>query len=541
MTLSDRQLEFPEQTLAGLTVKRLAWVPATGGDFARYLEVLTNPGSRDVTTTVSITGNLGSDSSTFISSTSSGDTILTTSDTWFATDDVDSSGDPSLAHVFQGSSAMLAPTTVSLSSDNIDYSWNVTVPAGGQVAFLHFAVQKPNEADSWTEAMRLVETPDDVMVGLDDYLDSIQNFGIATPGAPRVHFMGPYTADEGSPINIDVMVEDLEGDTFDFSWDLNDDETFGDMPGETSYTIPAGTTDEPGSTRVGISATDSNGNNTQRYRTITINNLDPTITSHPPLTTGVGADFRYTVEASDPAGDLDPFTYSLAQGPDGMSISPDGIVQWTPGDSDVTPPGSTLTIRVSVDDGDGGTAEQSWEMTVSPNHAPTPPMQAFPIDNQSIADDTPRLAAANSSDLDLDTLTYYFEIDTVDTFDSPDLRQSGPLDETTGFTAWQITDPLPLNHLYYWRVWANDGTVDSEKSSASFYLVRDPSLGPPDAGTPDAGTTLPSNDDGGLIPGTDAGTRTSGGGCSVGANGRGSTGWVLGLIGLALVLRRRRR
>lgn len=540
MTLSGRQLEFPEQTIGSLTVKRIVYVPTTGGDYARFLEVITNTSASAVTTTIDVSGNLGSDSGTSLTSTSSGDTTLTTSDQWFATDDSSATGgDPALGHVFQGTSAMLAPTTVSQSSDNIDYAWSVTVPAGGQVAFLHFAIQKNSREETWTEAMRLVEGPDDAMVGLDDYLDSIQNFGVATPGAPRVRFTGPFSAVEGDAIDIAVAVEDLEGDTYTFTWDLDGDRTFGDMPGATTYSVPAGTTDGPSAIRVGVEATDSAGNTSQRYRTVQITNADPRITSSPPLVTAVGMNLRYALTVEDPAGTMDAPTYSIVTGPSRMSITTDGVVQWTPTASDVTPPGRTITITVGVDDGDGGSAQQSWQMTVSPDRQPTPPTLAYPIDMISIADATPRLAVGNSEDLDLDPLTYSFEIDTVDTFDSPDLRQSGPIAEMAGFTSWQIEEPLALDRIYYWRVWSNDGMVDSEVRQTAFYLVRDPSLGPPDAGTPDAGP----QDDGGTIPGVDAGLTPPSGGCScrVGAPSSGSSSlWLLGLIGVALVLRRRR-
>src|SRR5690606_34986034 len=122
MSLSGRQLELPAQTIAGLNVRRLAWVPATGGDFARYLEVLENTGSSAITTTVLISGNLGSDTGTSVVGSSSGDLLATTADQWFATDDAsDGSGDPSLAHVFSGTSSSITPTNVSSSGDNIQY------------------------------------------------------------------------------------------------------------------------------------------------------------------------------------------------------------------------------------------------------------------------------------------------------------------------------------------------------------------------------------------------------------------------------------
>jgi len=125
-------------------------------------------------------------------------------------------------------------------------------------------------------------------------------------------------------------------------------------------------------------------------------------------------------------------------------------------------------VEVIVDDGDEGVASQRWELTVSPNRRPTAPIPAFPVDSVAILDQTPRLAAQNSEDVDLDPLTYTFELDTVDTFDSADLRE-WTVDEMAGFTSVTVEEDLPLDRLYHWRVKANDGFVDSEWRSTTFW------------------------------------------------------------------------
>ena len=51
------------------------------------MDVFTNPTGSDITATVQIVGNLGSDAATAIFATSSGDTVLTSADQWFGTDD----------------------------------------------------------------------------------------------------------------------------------------------------------------------------------------------------------------------------------------------------------------------------------------------------------------------------------------------------------------------------------------------------------------------------------------------------------------------
>ncbi|MGA1869956.1 MAG: MopE-related protein [bacterium] len=78
----------------------------------------------------------------------------------------------------------------------------------------------------------------------------------------------------------------------------------------------------------------------------------------------------------------------------------------------------------------------------------------------------------NSSDEDLDTLTYFFEIDKKDTFDSPSLQKSSEISQSPdGFTSWDITE-LDDNTMYYWRAMAYDGQVYSQWSSPGSFFVN---------------------------------------------------------------------
>src|SRR5690606_35876595 len=98
--------------------------------------------------------------------------------------------------------------------------------------------------------------------------------------------------------------------------------------------------------RVGVRATDSHGHVAERYRTVQIRNVAPVITSDPPLRTSVGASYRYPVAVREPAGALDPLTFTLVRGPSRMVVSPEGVVQWTPTESDVTRAGEALRVEV---------------------------------------------------------------------------------------------------------------------------------------------------------------------------------------------------
>lgn len=367
------------------------------------------------------------------------------------------------------------------------------------------------------------------------------DFSMADEGAPVITFDSPMMSDEGDDIEVTVLVEDLEGDIFSYSWDLDDDGEFGERADTFDHTV-SGETDGPGSVRVGVRAVDEHGNTSTRYRTLRVVNVEPRIASAGPTFVSVGVDLAHQVEVEDPGGALDPITYTLVRGPSRMNVNDTGLVSWVPNETEVTLAGETVAVEISVDDGDGGTDSQTFELVVSPNRQPTPPMPSFPADAIAIIDRVPRLAAQNGEDADLDPLTYAFQIDTVDTFDSEDLREIEGVEETPGFTAWYLTEPLREDVLYHWRVRANDGLIDSEWRQTRFYVVRDPSLPPPDAGASDAGPGLV--DAGGMIPSIDAGVGGGDGGCSASAR-RSSTTTTASLftfvLGALFVARRRRQ
>jgi hypothetical protein len=88
-------------------------------------------------------------------------------------------------------------------------------------------------------------------------------------------------------------------------------------------------------------------------------NDNPVITSSPRLRTGVQHPYAYQTVASDP--NADPLTFSLVAAPTGMSIDPSGLILWQPEPGQVGP----NAVRVRVEDGRGGVAEQDFTIEVS--------------------------------------------------------------------------------------------------------------------------------------------------------------------------------
>lgn len=176
-SLAGRQIELPEANVGALRVKRLVYVPSVGG-WARYVDVISNPGAAVANTTVRIDGNLGSDGSTVLVTSSSGDSSFTPLDRWFTTDDSDATGDPSLGHVVFGTGALVTPREAAAPTGEMNWTFDVAVPPGGRVAIMTFAIQAANRAAARAEAERLVELPDDAILGLDEYGSDIVNFAL---------------------------------------------------------------------------------------------------------------------------------------------------------------------------------------------------------------------------------------------------------------------------------------------------------------------------------------------------------------------------
>jgi len=144
----------PSQTLAGLTVHREVTVPNTGSqDFARTVEVFQNPTASAITTTVHLVGNLGSDTATQVFATSSGDSTPSINDEWFGTDG--GPGTTAVISILHGL-AGLQPTAVNVIGDNIEWTYNITVPANQTLELGTFTIQASSEANAVAEAKALV-------------------------------------------------------------------------------------------------------------------------------------------------------------------------------------------------------------------------------------------------------------------------------------------------------------------------------------------------------------------------------------------------
>ncbi len=105
------------------------------------------------------------------------------------------------------------------------------------------------------------------------------------------------------------------------------------------------------------------------------------------------------------------------------------------------------------------------------NDAPDAPVIISPPDGSEITTTYTDIVASNTTDLDNDTLTYIFELDTMNTFDSPDLRISGTIPEGSVTTTWPV-EGLLENTEYFTRVKASDGFAESQWSEVIKFFVN---------------------------------------------------------------------
>jgi hypothetical protein len=163
-TCAGRQLLFKTQKIDGLDVSRDVFVPSNDS-FARWLNVVTNPGTSPATVTLQTGNNLGSDNNTVITADSAGNTTPTTADTWVATFQNFSgttTTDPRLGHVMGGPGAPtgLAGIHFANGDDNPFWGYTLTVPPGGTRIIVNYAVVQPSRPAAAAKSAQLASLSD---------------------------------------------------------------------------------------------------------------------------------------------------------------------------------------------------------------------------------------------------------------------------------------------------------------------------------------------------------------------------------------------
>jgi hypothetical protein len=198
-----QQVAVDEVNALGLKVSRRVYVPKNGY-FARYLELIENPTSAPITVDVRVTSNISaSNGSPRVADSSDGDDILSVAgtinpDRWVMVDDLTdadpflNSSIPAVVNVFDGAGAVERAADAGLSLvgqvGKLHWQWSsVTVPAGGSVAYMHFAVQQLNRVAARAAAERLAQLPPEALDGLTPVdLSAIRNFAVPLDGISTI-------------------------------------------------------------------------------------------------------------------------------------------------------------------------------------------------------------------------------------------------------------------------------------------------------------------------------------------------------------------
>jgi RHS repeat-associated protein len=169
-------------------------------------------------------------------------------------------------------------------------------------------------------------------------------------------------------------------------------------------------TSDIGTQSVLLEADDGRGGTTQQRYVLSViappPNRPPVFTSVPVTDAQVGAAYRYQAVASDP--DQDPLTFSVVKGgPQGLAIDPEsGLVSWTPTAGQI----GDDTVTLQVDDGKGGSAQQTFVIDVQQQAGNHPPaIISAPVTSAlayQTGVDVPYTYLVQAIDPDGDRLTY---------------------------------------------------------------------------------------------------------------------------------------
>lgn len=135
--------------------------------------------------------------------------------------------------------------------------------------------------------------------------------------------------------------------------------------------------------------------------------------------------------------------------------------------------------QVTVESSNGSSATSEWGsfLVSTENAAPSEPAVAAPADGAELSAEEVAsgltLVVDNGEDPEGMPVSYVFELDRVETFDSEHKRESPSLTEGQGQTSWTLDD-LTLGQSYFWRVRASDGELDSDWVRASFSVAAAP-------------------------------------------------------------------
>ncbi len=407
----------------------------------------------------------------------------------------------------EGSTLTFSATAGDAAGDTITYSWDF---GDGGSAVGQSVTWSYSDDGSFTVTL----------TASDDDGASSSSTGTATIANVAPTFssvVAPTIGDEGLSTSFSALVADAGTDDLP---DLVITWAWGDGTADSTGATPSHTWADDGTYTITVSVDDQDGGVTTQTETITIGNIDPSITSSAPTSAVQGAQYSYTPSVVDPGDEVFTWTLSPSASTNTVFSSSTGALTWTPDSADVAQ--GTFSLVLTVDDGDGGTDAESWTVTVlaadtdgdgmsddwetannldplDPNDAggdpdgdgatnldefgqgtdpfsydgPSAPVAVSPLTGDEVADARPDLVVDNALDPQPgDALLYTFEVYSDAALTTLVTSVTGLAEDGSGQTTWQVDVPLTENTEYWWRAAATDPWVTGAFSVEESFFVN---------------------------------------------------------------------
>lgn len=153
---TNRQWVYGAQPMGSLSVLRKVFVP-NNDQFIRWMNIISNTTGSAVTFNLITSNNLGSDTNTRVVTTSSGDNVVTTADTWVTSFQAFSgsiSPEPRIGHVMWGAGGTTPISNVHFvnGDDRPFWSYNITLAPGQSKIIVTYATGQGTKAAAAAQA-----------------------------------------------------------------------------------------------------------------------------------------------------------------------------------------------------------------------------------------------------------------------------------------------------------------------------------------------------------------------------------------------------
>ncbi len=242
------------------------------------------------------------------------------------------------------------------------------------------------------------------------------------------------------------------------SWSLQGAPTGMNIDASTGKVTWIPTADQVGDHALTLVVSDGSPNVGTQSFTISVTseapNQPPFFTSVPSTRAVAGTPWTYAAEALDP--EFGALTFSLAQGPAGMVVSPSaGTVTWTPQAADA----GAVPVVLEVTDAAGATGSQAFVLDVRGANAP-PVFTSVPAD-AVLAQGVPLSVVVHAEDADGDEVAYALAQGPAEAI----------VEGSVGFVTWQTAGVTP--GVYAFDVLATDGWGGEAHATWTVEVVAD--------------------------------------------------------------------